>query len=1327
MKSFANKPICLLAAVLLFLGCFVYTDTKAAVKTDKGKIKTEEKVKEAVKPDKEQAKTEEKIEIQRDLPQKVGVQPTPPHPIIERDTSLKTLFEGVQIPDTAKFFQALMRGFPVSPNALGDMNQDSVVNIWDLVRVRNIWLGIGNPPTPYESVEGDLNQDGTINHQDVLFLRNVLLGKTGPPYLIDSTGGEIKGAGVTFSFKPGAIESTATLWVKDLAADSTGLNFASLEQDSIYFMKGFELVGDTGSILIPPSIQIELPSLPACSLKGENLLMYPSVGPFGESQLSFAGNLTVLDSGSTLLKRPHTSAGSIPILGYEIPTPTVTVAQGSAIPGAFFVFNCTNISKFSNGNLFEFLTSDGYKFIQNPTSIDISADSSSWIVKVLAPYNNPGPVGVRFKLAVSQALWINVGNVTTLPLPSLPPGLDQDSIISTTLSAADTLCIEFFDYLLTHEGRLDSLIPGFTGSIREVVGQLKSEIEIAKDSFLTLNFDTRLVIAEIYFSNNYEQGMRAGIDSLRSHGFTSNLKAGKIALLDADVELLEAIVSSLELIKSSCEAIIESYILKKVPPKIIPPWIKSVKEGHGFGKVIADWIKSYAAWRKYFERPTSGWILDPSTKARYKNLCINFWKYRTKSENKFISHPPYHDQKLRPEYGGRRLPTSDNSAETSYRSQFVQELYNDTTVDLTLPEHPLTGAIVTPDSTSGIPGITGIVNEYGIVAIPGIRPGSDVTFSMYDPKTGLYEAKVATAHAPDVSEQGVSFPVLSIFDPDTSVYYYPLALGQAKTDTISASKPRIEYWFTATQADVGKKINIGFHSEEALTFWFQKPSGSFIIRDSSATCILERELLLDTAGTYKITVTYGVAGGDGPFEVGVSSIPYPPTSYLCGNIAGVLTPNLSPYYIAGDITVNGGDSLVAEPGVKVLLQTSAAVTNHGYIHLPKLDILASGNLSHVRGDTMGVNFTADTLKIESGGKIDVSWCGYRGINRDGWTVSRAETYPGKLGSAEGWGGSHGGFGGKGGYGSGDAGDVYDLVEDPFALGSGGSWRGGTAGTGGNGGGLVRIEADVLVLNGSIVADGGYGIGYGAGGAGGTINLRVRQASGTGTVQANGGNADNGWYTNATGGGAGGRIAIRWQTGSTDGWTLKVQGGTPAYNGSTIGGAGTIYLLGPNDGVDGRLIVDNWGRSGETTPLPPERTQFKYASIQNGAKFTIGSLVKHLTVLDSLLVRGSSTQLTLSDSTSLTTPKLIGRSSSVTTYGKGLTLNVPKVWVDSSASFITETNLTFANATDFMLTNGGILDNRKIATFTIPRFEPDNIVSGTFRNWGTLNVTSDSVV
>ena len=54
-------------------------------------------------------------------------------------------------------------------------------------------------------------------------------------------------------------------------------------------------------------------------------------------------------------------------------------------------------------------------------------------------------------------------------------------------------------------------------------------------------------------------------------------------------------------------------------------------------------------------------------------------------------------------------------------------------------------------------------------------------------------------------------------------------------------------------------------------------------------------------------------------------------------------------------------------------------------------------------------------------------------------------------------------------------------------------------------------------------------------------------------------------------------------------------------------------------------------------------------------------------------------------------------------------------------------MTFANATDVRVTNSGVIDNRNTATFTIPRFEPDNIVSGGFVNWGVLNVVSDSLV
>ena len=80
-------------------------------------------------------------------------------------------------------------------------------------------------------------------------------------------------------------------------------------------------------------------------------------------------------------------------------------------------------------------------------------------------------------------------------------------------------------------------------------------------------------------------------------------------------------------------------------------------------------------------------------------------------------------------------------------------------------------------------------------------------------------------------------------------------------------------------------------------------------------------------------------------------------------------------------------------------------------------------------------------------------------------------------------------------------------------------------SGKNGGGLIRLEVDQLVVNGGIYVDGQSGWAQGGasgGGAGGSINLRVRDISGTGAMSARGGNG----ATAEAGGGGGGRVAIR---------------------------------------------------------------------------------------------------------------------------------------------------------------------------------------------------------
>ena len=58
-----------------------------------------------------------------------------------------------------------------SSSLLGDINDDGVINVLDVVVLVNIVLGIED-----EIPAGDLNSDGVINVLDVVILVNMILG-----------------------------------------------------------------------------------------------------------------------------------------------------------------------------------------------------------------------------------------------------------------------------------------------------------------------------------------------------------------------------------------------------------------------------------------------------------------------------------------------------------------------------------------------------------------------------------------------------------------------------------------------------------------------------------------------------------------------------------------------------------------------------------------------------------------------------------------------------------------------------------------------------------------------------------------------------------------------------------------------------------------------------------------------------------------------------------------------------------------------------------------------------------------------------------------------
>ena len=58
----------------------------------------------------------------------------------------------------------------------GDVNNDEVVNILDIIQTVNIILGANPTPTEYELWSADMNQDGNIDILDIVLIVNTILG-----------------------------------------------------------------------------------------------------------------------------------------------------------------------------------------------------------------------------------------------------------------------------------------------------------------------------------------------------------------------------------------------------------------------------------------------------------------------------------------------------------------------------------------------------------------------------------------------------------------------------------------------------------------------------------------------------------------------------------------------------------------------------------------------------------------------------------------------------------------------------------------------------------------------------------------------------------------------------------------------------------------------------------------------------------------------------------------------------------------------------------------------------------------------------------------------
>ena len=251
------------------------------------------------------------------------------------------------------------------------------------------------------------------------------------------------------------------------------------------------------------------------------------------------------------------------------------------------------------------------------------------------------------------------------------------------------------------------------------------------------------------------------------------------------------------------------------------------------------------------------------------------------------------------------------------------------------------------------------------------------------------------------------------------------------------------------------------------------------------------------------------------------------------------------------------------------------------------------------------------LDIQQGGAIDVSGRGLRG-GRHGSNLLQGEGYDSTgttisriTGRA--CGGSYGGLGAI--WYDQIGGPVYGFAEEPNHYGSGGGLGANAYISGLDGGGLVRINADgaTVRVDGAIRANGLNGRNdTDGGGAGGGIKITCASLTGSGNIEAFGGDEfpDNSF---SGAGGGGGRIAVYYEStndlsdtqfNATGGGAVGIAG----RNGN--GGAGTIYIK--QEGVDpvGRLVIA--GRYSQfESPLRILTPQVKSLEVRGGTAMVIG--------------------------------------------------------------------------------------------------------------------------
>ncbi|WP_413584373.1 beta strand repeat-containing protein [Bdellovibrio sp. HCB274] len=367
-----------------------------------------------------------------------------------------------------------------------------------------------------------------------------------------------------------------------------------------------------------------------------------------------------------------------------------------------------------------------------------------------------------------------------------------------------------------------------------------------------------------------------------------------------------------------------------------------------------------------------------------------------------------------------------------------------------------------------------------------------------------------------------------------------------------------------------------------------------------------------------------------------------------GNLAG-----------AGSVTANGGNGSGAGSGSggggRISISFSGVNSFSGTIGSAGG---TTGNVGRI-GSALIINSATNSLFVISNSSLPTGEYTFTNVTiNSGATLaadglgSRPQTGTGGGGGTVGAG--YGGYGGN--YTSGALGQTYGTVVEPTELGSGG---GSYMGMGGHGGGALKLNiSGTLSLSGTISSGGFNGRSSGdGGGSGGSLWITVGTITGSGSLNAIGGNG-----AGSGGGGGGGRIYVKYTTNSFSG-ALNVNGGT---GGSPAAGSGTALMVGSAGGL---ACMNPISVTIDAADFP---TTAGDISISNGCTLTLSGDVQagsisvtgvSASVKSNLIVKGN---ITATGDLSLSTYSVMKFLVTPVTY-VGYTLQAANISIDATSS------------------------------------------------------------